>query len=221
MRAVVFDIYGTLLDEKSTTREEAERVLGDGLGADFARTWDQRFGTAVGDVVDERSEYIGSENLRRKVLSELLAEYGLEPEGREYDQLKDLAGRYRAYADAPAGLGALAEVALVVGLTNTDLPVAAGACARAGLRWHTLLSTQFARTFKPHPEAYGVAERELSVVPDQSLFVAAHPFALRAAAQRGYTTVFLPRPDTGQDARDGEFDHVIASFDELVALARD
>lgn len=219
---VVFDIGGTLVDETTSMVGECVAVLGQELGEEgaerFAEGWQQRFGDVLARVAQGEAPWEGTEPVRRRILKEVLAEHGLPREGREYAALRGVGDRLVPFDDAARGLDALASVATIVGLTNTDLAASSAAGFRAGFRWHALLSTEFARSFKPRPEAYALVERHLGVDPARSYFVAAHPWDLRAAAERGYRTVYLPRPHALQDAEPGEFDHEIQEVGDLLAI---
>ncbi len=219
---VVFDIGGTLVDETTSMVGETVEVLGAQLGTEVAErlaaTWQQRFGDVLAQVAEGTAPWEGTERVRRRVLADVLAEHGLPRDGEAYAALEGVGSRLVPFGDAARGLDELAAVATIVGLTNTDLGASAAAGARAGFRWHALLSTEFASTFKPRPEAYALVERHLGIDPSRSLFVAAHPWDLRAAAERGYRTVYLPRPHTVHDAKPGEFDLQIDAVGDLVAV---
>lgn len=98
--------------------------------------------------------------------------------------------------DAPQQLDRLAQQTAVIGLTNSTLNQVGKASARAGLRWHALLVAQHAPTFKPAPEAYALVPRMLRNEPSTAIFVAAHPWDLRGAAEAGFRTIYLSRPYT-------------------------
>lgn len=166
MKTVVFDIYGTLLDETGSLRAECSAVLGDDAGPAFADEWEDRTGVANRETRLGRREWVGSENLRRAVLSELLAERGLPPAGAEFAALAHVAHRYAAFPDAADGLDQLARVTQVIGLTNTDFAAVSEASARAGLRWHTLLSTQLPRPHADHDANAGEFDHHLTSLTD-------------------------------------------------------
>ena len=220
---VVFDIYGTLLDEAGTIMAETTDALGSTLGneraAAFANSWQEQVSAQVRAVVNGEKQWRGTDDIHQAVLAKLLTDHGLAPAGAEYIALAQVAHRLSAFTGAATGLESLSQSARVIGLTNTDLAAASDASAGAGLRWHALLSTELARTFKPRPDAYRLAEDLAGVDPDHSIFVAAHPWDLRAAARRGYVTAYLPRPHTDNDAAEGEFDHHVDSLEALIPIA--
>lgn len=219
---IVFDIGGTLLDEPGSITADCVAVLEQPLGREaaerFSQRWRDRLSARFDGIVAGDESWSSSEDLRRESLVATLAEHDLPADGAEFDRLVDTAHRLRAFEGAAQGLDRLAAVARVVGVTNTDLDASSDSCAAAGLRWHGLISTEQGRTYKPRPEAYVLAEELLGVDPPSSLFVAAHPWDLRAAAERGYRTVYLPRPGAAGPETDDRFDHTVQTVEEIVAL---
>lgn len=220
----VFDVGGTLLDSTGSIQAECSSALQDALGpagaAEFAAIWERRVGERTLAIADGDAPWTSSERLHRDELAALLPSYGLAAAGREFETLKDVGFRSRAFTAAASGLDELAEVAHVVGLTNTDLAASSASCAGVGLRWHALFSTEEKQTVKPHPEAYLLPEERLGIDPTRSYFVAAHPWDLRGAADRGYRTVYIPRPHVDAPRPDDSFDVTIESISDLAALAR-
>lgn len=220
----VFDIGGTLLDSTGTLQDACTAELAADLGlesaAEFATSWEDRVGERNTAIIEGDAPWAPSEHLRREELASLLPSFGLAAAGAEFEALKDIGFRSRAFADAAAGLDQLAQWAHVVGLTNTDLAASSASCARAGLRWHALFSTEEQQTLKPRPEAYLLPEQQLGIDPTQSYFVAAHPWDLRGAAGRGYRTIYIPRPHADGPRPDDAFDVTIETISDLVEIAR-
>jgi len=220
----VFDIGGTLLDSTGTLQDactaELAAALGPDSAAEFATTWEDRVGERNAAIIEGEVPWAPSEHLRREELASLLPSFDLAAEGAEFEALKDVGFRSRAFTDAAAGLDQLAQRAHVVGLTNTDLAASSASCARAGLQWHALFSTEEKQTLKPRPEAYLLPEERLSIDPTQSYFVAAHPWDLRGAAGRGYRTVYIPRPHADGPRPDDAFDVTIETISDLIDLVR-
>lgn len=89
---------------------------------------------------------------------------------------------------------------------------------QAELSAHTTqgaLSTGSVRTFKPAPAAYQYAIDALRLDPARTLFVAAHPWDLRAAAEHGFRTAYIARPGAQRPSADDRFD---LHADDLTAL---
>src|SRR3546814_14626237 len=64
----------------------------------------------------------------------------------------------------------------------------------------------FRSTFKPAPAAYRYAIDTLGIDPARTLFVAAHPWDLRAAAEYGFRTAYIARPAAERPSAGDRFD---------------
>lgn len=221
--AVAFDIGGTLLDHAGTTRDELQTVLGSHLSSPDEIG---RFGEIITSRIDDQMDRIAAgekpfmieTEIRRTVIEQALVEYSMTPTAAQIEQLASVGERFVAYPDVQRQLARLAESVAVVGLTNTGYAQMVRACMSQQIRWTALLSTQLANTYKPAPEAYALIPDLLGLRPEETLFVAAHPWDLRGAHSSGFRTVYLPRPDAGIPQSDDTFDLVIESLDELAEL---
>lgn len=220
--AVVFDIVGTLLCSAEGNLREFRRALTGVVDDDAIVT----IAHEVGDLVDRHMERIsrGEEPfaletaVRRRYVPGVLTRHGAAIGDVELEQLVHAGERFDAYPGAPEQLGQLARHVAVIGLTNGALDQVTKASARTGLRWHSLIGTQVATTYKPSPAAYALVPELLHIDPATAVFVAAHPWDLRAAAAAGFRTAYLPRPHTDAPEPGDRFDLTIASLDELVSL---
>lgn len=67
--------------------------------------------------------------------------------------------------------------------------------ARAGrLPFHTILSAELIHSYKPDPRVYRMAAELLEIPPRRLLMTACHLEDLRAAADAGLRTAYIPRP---------------------------
>jgi len=111
---------------------------------------------------------------------------------------------------------ALRRNRLVAGVSNGDLDSLARLANANAISWDVALSTGAVRTFKPAPAAYRYAVDALRIDPARTLFVAAHPWDLRAASEHGFRTVYIARPGAERPSEKDQFD---LSLDDLSALA--
>jgi 2-haloacid dehalogenase len=218
---VIFDIVGTLVDEMGTIVRTAQATLGlsDSDAEDFAGEWNDILDARFEDIVTGNAEWRSCRDLRQSALHELLTKQGLTPGEPELAVLENVDNLFEPFNGVAEQLDALSSVAQVVGLTNASLSDASVFSARGGLRWHALISTELVRTFKPRSEAYQLPLYLLEVDPTEVLFVAAHPWDLKAAAEHGFDTAFISRPRTDEPAPDDSFDYVIESVGDLVEIA--
>jgi len=222
---VVFDIVGTLVDEVGTVTAATTAALGAvgvdaGRSARIAHDWLAGFDAATGRIARGEQEWASDGEIRRRLLHQLLQADNVELAPEAFDELATVARRLVPWPGAAAEVAALAELTTVTGLTNASLDQVAEISARGGLRWHAVLSTALARTYKPAPAVYRLAIDLLDLDPQRALFVAAHPWDLRGAAKEGFRTAYLPRPHADGPTVDDNFDLHLDSLAHLADLLR-
>src|SRR6185312_6457909 len=225
IQALTFDVFGTVVDWRSSVAREAERLLspkGHALdwGA-FADGWRARYVPAMAKVSRGERPFAILDALHRENLVELLAERGVAGlTETEIDALNLAWHRLDPWPDVAEGLARLKRRFILATLSNGNVRLMVDMARRAGLPWDAILGAEVARAYKPQPEAYDSAARMLALAPAACLMVAAHPSDL-AAAERGFRTAYVSRPlEHGPDRQPrapapGTFDHQVASFIEL------
>jgi 2-haloacid dehalogenase len=219
-RALVFDVMGTVVDIAGGVRAVTTRVLtardtpSELIDRVVGET-DERLNAGMRAVSDGDRPWAGHRELRRAALRETVASLDLPAlSAAEEDDLSGAVGRVDPWPDSPAGLARLRELLPVVALSNADPAELAALSVRGGLAWHLALSTRPSQAYKPDPRAYRVALEALELEAGEVLMVAAHAWDLRGAAELGYRTAYVQRPDQGPP--DSDFDLVV---DDLHALA--
>ena len=218
VRALVFDVFGTVVDWRSSVAAEV-RALGWPVDpAAFADAWRAGYVPAMQAVRDGRLPWMHIDALHRRILDALLAERGLAPPEAEVAELNRVWHRLAPWPDSVAGLQRLKQRFPVCTLSNGNVSLLLDMARHAGLPWDTIFSAELFGHYKPDPEVYLGAARLLDVPPEQVLMVAAHPSDLRAAAVCGLKTAYVPRPlERGPGGAmepwtPGEFDVVAEDF---------
>lgn len=219
--ALVFDVMGTVVDDRGGVRDATLRVLGE-RGDDQEAALAVASGTAdrqtalMDEVSSGRRPWASHRELRRHAVREAVEAAGLVPlDPADEDELSGVVHRFEPWPDSPDALDRLRTDHLVVALTNADPAELAGFSRRGGLAWHLGLSTRPSGAYKPDPRAYAVAVEALELEPGAIMMVAAHPWDLRAAARTGMRTCYVRRPGE-QPATEGEFE---LEVDDLHGLA--
>ncbi|MGP8296474.1 haloacid dehalogenase type II [Streptomyces inhibens] len=207
VEAVVFDVFGTMTDWRSSVTNALAGVGGAaGLHADWgavADAWRLRYGVTVGKVANGQLPWQPLDALHRLTLDEILTEHGLNALGEaERDSLVRAWHHLRPWPDAAPGLELLHNTPVVTAtLSNGGVGLLARLTKQAGLRFDCVLSAELARSYKPDPRVYLLAAELLEVEPRRLLMVACHPNDLEAAAKAGLRTAYIPRPlEWGPDA---------------------
>ena len=223
VRALVFDVFGTVVDWRSSVAAEVRALGWPVEPAAFADAWRAGYAPAMQAVRDGRLPWMHIDALHRRILDALLAERGLAPPEAEVAELNRVWHRLAPWPDSVAGLQRLKAQFPVCTLSNGNVSLLLDMARHAGLPWDTIFSAELFGHYKPDPEVYLGAARLLDLPPEQVLMVAAHPSDLRAAAVCGLKTAYVPRPlERGPGGAmepwtPGEFDVVAEDFMALAA----
>jgi 2-haloacid dehalogenase len=226
VKALCFDVFGTVVDwRESVAREAAALLEGRGVESDwraFADRWRALYQPAMEEVRSGRRPWTRLDDLHRENLVKLLEELGVGGLGEaEIDHLNRAWHRLDPWPDAVEGLRRLKPKYILATLSNGNVALMVGMARRAGLPWDAILGAEVARAYKPQPEAYLHTARLLDLPPSSCLMVAAHNGDLVAAAACGFRTAFVARPTEhgpGQQTdlcAEHEFDACADSFTGL------
>ena len=102
--------------------------------------------------------------------------------------------RLDPWPDSVAGLARLKAKFTVTTLSNGNVALLVNMARHAGLPWDLVLSSELIGHYKPDREVYLKAADLLGLSPGEVMMVAAHKYDLRAAAEAGLRTGFVPRP---------------------------
>ena len=228
VRALTFDVFGTVVDWRSSVSAEVAAFLNrHGVESDpgmFTDRW-RREGYAGGMklVRDGELPFQTADQLHRRMLDILLAELGIEAGDAEVAELNRAWHRLHPWSDSPGGLQRLRSRFVVSTLSNGNVDLLVNMARFGGLPWDCILSAQITGAFKPDPQCYQRAAELLGCNADEVMMVAAHQRDLRAAAQTGMRTAFVPRPkEAGPNfpadlTPDPSFDIIATDFHHLAA----
>ena len=197
IRAITFDLYGTLLDLEATFAPAfagflKERHL-DLNAAELVRTWEWVYlheGMVDTFLGGPRTPF---EQLRRITLSQLFSRVGID---HSRDEIEDLLGNRvtpTLFPDVAEALTALRERYTLSVLSNGDLAVLQRIVSALNIPVHRTISVEQAGCYKPDQRVYRMAAELLSVDADDVLHVAAHAWDVRAAAVAGMKGAYIDR----------------------------
>ena len=224
-KALVFDVFGTVVDWRSTIIREGEALGREkniyvDWGA-FADAWRSRYAPSMDRVRRGEIPWTKLDDLHRASLEELLAEFGIEDlSGAEKVHFNRVWHRLDPWPDAVEGLSRLRQRYIIAPLSNGNVALLTNMARRAGLPWDLVLSAELVRHYKPDPETYLMPPLLLDLEPEQVMMVAAHVYDLRSARNNGLRTAYVPRPlefgpGVGAEPPDPAFDLVAGDFVEL------
>ena len=202
VRALVFDVFGTVVDWRGGVAREAAPFLrrhgaAEADPAAFADAWRRRYQPAMEEVRSGRRPYTRLDVLHRENLAAVLPAFNIDPDGvpaAELDALTLAWHRLDPWPDAVAGLTALKARTIIAPLSNGNIVLMLDMAKRAGLPWDAILGAEVSQAYKPTREAYLRTAEVLALAPAELCLVAAHNNDLAAARACGLKTAFVPRP---------------------------
>ena len=197
VRVLLFDVFGTLVDWRSSLIGIAETTAaGPACGPTGRPSWttgDARTSPRWTGPAQDTS-WRDLDALQRETLADVLARRGisLPADGRE--SLVRGWRQLRPWPDSREGLDRLRRRHITATLSNGHLALLADLLKFADLRVDALLSAQLAASYKPDARVYLTALHLLECQPHEAGMVAAHPSDLDAAAALGLRPIFIRRP---------------------------
>ncbi|BDG72135.1 haloacid dehalogenase type II [Roseomonas fluvialis] len=226
VKALVFDVFGTVVDWRTGIARDAKTVLakhgrGDVDPHAFADAWRRRYQPAMEEVRSGRRPFTRLDVLHRENLDALLADHSITADEADRQWLNRAWHRLDPWPDTIPGLIRLKSRRFIAPLSNGNILLLANMAKRAGIPWDAILGAEPARAYKPQPEAYLRTAEILGLAPSEVALVAAHNGDLAAARKAGLATAFVLRPtehgpEQSTDTRaEQEWDTIAGSFEEL------
>jgi 2-haloacid dehalogenase len=199
MRALFFDVFGTLVDWRTGVAREAQSILKPlGYSVDFpafADAWRSLYQPAMEEVRAGRIAYAKLDVLHRGTLQKLLPNFGLSSLPiAVLDELTLAWHRLDAWHDVAQGLERLRRRFLIAPVSNGNVAIMCDLARRNDFRWDAILGADLARDFKPKSAVYFTAAEAFGLSPSECMMCAAHSSDLQAAAAVGLRTAFIARP---------------------------
>jgi 2-haloacid dehalogenase len=200
VRALFFDVFGTLVDWRGSIASEAAAILSPlGVAIDweaFADAWRGQYQPAMDEVRSGRLPFSKLDVLHRRNLDVILKDFGLDDlDERTRINLNLAWHRLDAWPDTRPGLTRLRTKFLIAPCSNGNISLMVDLARRNGVVWDAILGAEIARDYKPKPTVYLAAAAAFACEPHETMMVAAHSSDLAAAAAIGLRTAFIARPD--------------------------
>jgi len=91
-------------------------------------------------------------------------------------QFPDSWWKLKAHPDAADGLRAIKKLGIIcVAMSNGSVELIEHISSANGIRWDSVIDFRHAKIYKPHPDAYRVAQTQTGILPADSLMVTANP----------------------------------------------
>jgi len=225
VKALFFDVFGTLVDWRTGVAREAAAILKPlGYSIDwiaFADAWRAEYQPGMEEVRSGAVPFSKLDVIHRRMLERIRTRFGLETLDEPVLQALNLAWhRLDAWKDVPAGLHRLRRRFLIAPCSNGNISLMVDLARRNEFRWDAILGAEVAGDYKPKPRVYLAAAEAFNLAPDQCMMVAAHSGDLKAAASVGMHTAHVVSadefgPNTGETSPKVPVDFAVRSLHEL------
>jgi len=199
VKALTFDVFGTVVDWRGSIIKEGE-ALGAAHGLDvdwaaFADAWRGGYSPSMARVRSGELPWTKIDTLHRMILDDLLVKFGIggmsEDDKQHWNRVWH---RLTPWPDSVSGLTRLRQQYVLATLSNGNVALLTNMAKHGGLPWDCILSAELMRHYKPDPEAYLGAAELLGLQPSEVMMVAAHKSDLKAAQAVGLRAAFVERP---------------------------
>lgn len=207
VKALFFDVFGTLIDWRTGVAREAQSILKP-LGYSlewtaFADAWRDQYQPGMEEVRSGRIPYTKLDVLHRQMLQKILPQFGLDKlQESELDRLTLAWHRLDAWKDVSSGLSRLRKRFLIAPVSNGNIAIMSDLARRNSFPWDAILGADLARDYKPKAVVYLAAVEAFDLEPRECMMCAAHSDDLRAAAASGLRTAFIARPQERPGVRE-------------------
>jgi 2-haloacid dehalogenase len=225
VKALIFDVFGTVVDWRTSIARESEAILKPkGHALDwlaFADAWRNEYQPAMEEVRTGVIPFSKLDVLHRRNLDRILPRFkvsGLDEATMQH--FNQAWHRLDGWPDSAPGLQRLHKKFLIAPCSNGNISLMCGIARRNDFPWDAILGSEIAGDYKPKPVVYLKSAEAFDCAPHECVMVAAHSNDLASAAATGLKTAHIARPDEkgpgkGEAGPSVPVDIAVANFIEL------
>jgi 2-haloacid dehalogenase len=226
VKALFFDVFGTLIDWRTGIARESEKVLSKlGYKLDwlaFADAWRGEYQPGMEEVRSGRIPFSRLDILHRHNLNRILPRFDIKADEKTLAELNLAWHRIDGWPDAAPGLARLKKKFWLAPVSNGNISMMVALARRNSFPWDAILGAEVAGDYKPKPRVYLASCEAFSLEPSECMMVAAHSYDLSAAAAQGLRTAHVARPNEagpgkGEAAPSIKVDVAGGSLEEIAA----
>jgi 2-haloacid dehalogenase len=160
IKALVFDVFGTVVDWRTSVARHAEALAkAKGVTLDpiaFAEAWRGRYQPQLETVRSGQRPWTILDVLHRESLVALLPQFGLEGKlsEAEIDSFNKAWHDLTPWPDVVAGLIRLKKKFIIGPQSNGNIAIMVNLAKKQGLPWDVILGAEVVRNYKPVPQSY-------------------------------------------------------------------
>jgi len=199
VKALFFDVGGTVFDWKSTVKEKVQEVTQEkGITLDveaFANDWRLEMMKVLTQVRHGNLPWINSDGMHLRALENLVDRYRLLKSIDRMSLVISTWHHLKVFNGAVEAVTRLRNKYTVVVLTILSWQSILSSSKAANVQWDGILSCEFLGYYKPSLQAYLKATELLGLKPSESMMVAAHKGDLAASQAAGMHTAYVDVPE--------------------------
>jgi 2-haloacid dehalogenase len=206
IKALVFDVYGTLFDVHSVAAKA--QSLYEGHGTELSQLWRKKQ-LEYSTLREVMGTYKPFSEVTRDALVHALNQLGLPAEQAQQDALMEEYKALSLYGEVHAFLAQHGDKRLAVlsnGSRDMLEPLIAGSAIHGQMT--DIFSVDDIRKFKPSPAAYEYARQQLGLEPAEILFVSSNGWDIAGAKNIGFQTAWINRGGQAHEELDSRPDTV-------------
>ncbi|CAN5281942.1 haloacid dehalogenase type II [soil metagenome] len=215
IRAIVFDLYGTLFNVHSVAalcdRYYPRR------GLEVSTLWRQKQ-LEYTWLRSLMAQYVNFEQATAEALTFTCAHLDIALDDERRVALCEAYLRLTPFPEVPGALAELNRRGVPLGiLSNGSHHSIDAVVSNAGLKpaFKHLISVEDVRVFKPHSRVYELAEQTFGLSRSSILFVSSNAWDATGAAHFGYPTCWVRRGQAVFDELGQQPDHIVSGIDAL------
>nr|WP_244160290.1 HAD-IA family hydrolase [Pseudomonas graminis] len=222
-----FDVYGTVVDWRTSIARESEGLLKKyGIHIDpltFAEQWRSYYQPSMEPIRAGQRAFVTLDVLNQENLTALLKTYGVDRTQLKIDEFAHWVAaweRLTPWPDSVEGLTRLKRKFAIGPISNGHIAGMMHLARYAKLPWDAILGAGLTNTYKPQHQTYLKSAMAVGLAPQRMAMIAAHNDDLAAARACGFKTVYVNRPteygpnQTKDLNATGDWDHVVGSITE-------
>jgi len=218
VKAVVFDLYGTLYDVHSVASRCGEHFPGRGLEISILWRQKQLEYTWLRSLM---GQYVSFEQATEDALDYVVEHLKLDASREVRADLCDEYLRLQPFPEVDTALSELREQGVPLAILSNGSVFSIRSVveqSRLAHQFDHLISVDNVKVFKPHEEVYKLAENALGLSRDEILFVSSNSWDASGARHFGYRVCWVNRVGNTFDRLGQAPDHVVKSLLELREL---
>ena len=214
VKGIVFDMYGTLVDIGAVA-EACKQVAPEPVAFNAHWRAKQLEYTFLRTLMGKYRDFW---KVTEDALEFTVQRFGLQVSPEQRKQMMEAWLDPTPYPEVEAALPRLKEISLLAILSNGSVKMLRNGLERTGLRpyFRWVMSADAVKVYKPSPEIYRLAPKQMRLQKNEILFVSSNSFDVMGSKNFGFKVCWINRSGVPLDPLGPKPDLVVKSFDELV-----